>query len=208
MGIVSIQNLSDSSMLGLWHITETTENLIGLLDLDLMELLELYDKRTAKRKNEWLSCRVLLKEMLGQPVRIEYDLHGKPSLSGMDTHISMSHSGSYSCVYLDQKRPVGVDIQQIKPSISAGADFFLNENEKVWVNHKNNLQMHLIWSVKESVFKQSGIPELNLKEDIKLQPFESNQNHLIEVNLYNQGATRKVYVRFMVIDSYVLTWTV
>ena len=41
MGIVYIKKLSENSMLGLWHITETTKDLLKKTDLSLADL-EIY----------------------------------------------------------------------------------------------------------------------------------------------------------------------
>jgi 4'-phosphopantetheinyl transferase len=208
MGIVSIKSISPISQLGLWRMTETWQELRQMLELHPSELDTLNHIVKVKRKQEWLACRVLLKEMLGKTVLIDYDLERKPHLTGSDFEISMSHSGEYVCVYLRERTSVGVDIQQMKPSISEGSFYFLNEAEQQWVNPDENVQMHLIWSAKESVFKYAGDASIDLKKHITINPFSGNQKGVFEVKLQKGDQQETVQVQFDTFDDYVLTWTI
>ena len=129
MGIVSIKTISPVSKLGLWRMTEPWEDLLGMLDLPASEMAVLGRISKEKRKQEWLACRMLVREMHGTNAVIGYDPERKPHLVDTDVEISMSHSGEYVCVYLRKGASVGVDVQQMKPSISKGAFYFLNEEE-------------------------------------------------------------------------------
>ena len=146
--------------------------------------------------------------MLHANVEISYDQSGKPFLTNQEFYISMSHSGEYSCVYVDRFKPVGVDIQKFKPSIRDGCDFFISEIDAKWVNIDSNELLHIIWSIKETVFKYFGISDLDIKKDIVVNPFTSNENGIIEVNILNGGMTKTILVYYQVFDGYVLTHTI
>lgn len=208
MGIVFIKTISSVAKLGLWRMTEPWEILLEMLDLPATELATLGGISKAKRKQEWLACRVLLKEMLESNFLIRYDSERKPYLTGSDTQLSMSHSGDYACVYLNEHTPVGIDIQQMKPSISKGYFYFLNQAEQHWVDQQDNLIMHLIWSAKEAVFKYAGDASVDLKKHITINPFSGNQKGLFEVSLQTGNTQQTVPVRFDSFEDYVLTWTV
>ena len=208
MGITSIKRLSENSLVGLWHITESVDELFGKVILSSNENEIYYSKKTDSRKKEWLACRNLIKEMLHANVEISYDQSGKPFLTNHEFYISMSHSVEYSCVYIDRFKPVGVDIQKFKSSIKAGYDFFIHESDEKWVNINSNELLHIIWSIKETVFKYFGIPELDIKKDIVVNPFTSNENGIIEVNILNYGPIRTILVYYQVFDGYVLTYTI
>lgn len=208
MGIVSIKTISPVAKLGLWRMTEPWQDLLGMMELPRSEKDTFGVILKQKRRQEWLACRVLLKEMLGQYGIIGYDAQRKPHLAGRHTEISMSHSGEFVCVYLREGAPVGTDIQQMKPSISKGAFYFLSDAELQWVNLDDNLQMHLIWSAKESVFKYAGDASLDLKKHIVINPFSSNQNGHFEVNLQKDGVAQLIQIHFDTFEDYVLTWTV
>ena len=208
MGMVSIQRFSENATIGIWHITESIEELLLNLNLTDLDGEILSKKRTDAKKKEWLACRNMLKMILNEAPEIYYNVNGKPFLKNNSFSISMSHSGNYAAVYLNQNDFAGIDIQKIKPSISAAADFFLNDNELTWANPHDNLQMHVMWSAKESAFKYFGVPELDFKNDIKLKPFNSNQNELIEVTIFSQTKTAYVRVCYSFFEQYVLTWTI
>lgn len=208
MGISYIKRVSEEGMLGLWHITETWEYLGDQLGLSGTDQLILSEKKTDARKREWLACRVLLQNMLDARAEIAYHENGKPYITTESHFISMSHSGAYACVYLDKNRSTGIDIQQLKPSISKGSDFFLNEAEQEWADIENNTLLHIIWSVKESVFKFAGDPSIDIKKHIITTSFNSNQNDSIEVKLISRGSIETVKVNYETFDDYVLTWTI
>lgn len=207
MGIVSIKTISPVSKLGLWHMTEPWEDLQAMLDLPASEMAVLEGTLKEKRKQEWLACRVLVREMLGTGAVIGYDKERKPHIVGSETEISMSHSGKYVCVYLREGASVGVDIQQMKPSISKGAFYFLNDQELQWANLEDNLQMHLIWSAKEAVFKYAGDASIDLKKHIIIPAFSGNQKGRFEVNLQKDDLPEAIQIQFDTFEDYVLTWT-
>lgn len=188
-------------------MTEPWEDLLSELDLPASEMAVLEGISKEKRKQEWLSCRVLAREMLGMNAVIGYDPERKPHLIGSEVNISMSHSGEYVCVYLREGASVGVDIQQMKPSISKGAFYFLNDHELQWVDLNDNIQMHLIWSAKESVFKYAGDASIDLKKHIRIHPFSGNQNGRFEVNLQKGDLPEAIQIQFDTFEDYVLTWT-
>ena len=41
--------------------------------------------------------------------------HGKPALAGHDLHFSFSHSGACALVAVSRDRPVGIDVERVKP---------------------------------------------------------------------------------------------
>jgi 4'-phosphopantetheinyl transferase len=208
MGIVSIQRFNENSVIGLWKITESVEELLYEMNLTSKDQQIFAKKSTVGKKQEWLACRRLLRSMSENAGEIGYDPMGKPFLKDSNLNISISHSGHYACVYLSESRPVGIDVQKLKPSISAGSHFFLNENEFEWVDQDDNAQLHLIWSVKEAVYKFAGKQNLDLKKDIILNPIKSNENDLIEVNILGKVMNDILYVHYRFFDNHVLTWTI
>jgi 4'-phosphopantetheinyl transferase len=207
MGIVSIERFSNGSALGLWQITESVDSLFASLRLSEAELARFAEIKTGRRKKEWLACRNLVRLMTDTGVEISYNRDGKPEIQNSDFHISISHSESYACVYIKKTGPCGVDIQKLKKSISAGADFFIADQERKWVDLSDNFQMHLIWSAKEAAFKYAGIHDIDFKNNILLKPFQSNQNEPIQVTLLNQQNTTKISLRYLFFEQYVLVWT-
>jgi len=208
MSIAYIKSPTENSIIGLWRISESVEELLSPLRLSENEKKILALKKTDSRKKEWLACRNLLKIMTSADHEIIYDAYGKPYMKDQSFKISMSHSAEFACVYLDKKKPVGVDIQKIKPDIHNGSEFFLNPKELHWLNKEDNLMLHIIWSAKESTFKYCGIPDLDLKKDILLSAFTCSQIGIIEITVLNYDLNEKIRINYECFDGYILTRTV
>jgi phosphopantetheinyl transferase len=189
-------------------MSESWQELNAMIKLPKHELQALDEKKTDKRKQEWLACRVLLNKMAQIEPVIFYDQNRKPHIKDSTHQISMSHSGDYASVYLHSRAPVGVDLQLMKPSISKGSDYFLNESEQKWAALENNLLLHLIWSAKEAAFKYAGNADLDLKKHIITNQFDSNQNDQIEVCIQRENSFESIGVHYDTFENYVLAWTV
>jgi 4'-phosphopantetheinyl transferase len=207
MGVTVIIKPTVGSILGLWEIVESLNDLRSGLSLSARELEQYEARKTESRKKEWLACRHLLREMTGASKEILYDEVQKPFLSDPDTHISISHSGSYACVYLNPNQGVGVDIQKLKPSISEGAFFFISDREMEWVDMSDNQMLHLLWSAKEAVFKKVGNKDLDFK-NIMVASAPENQNHFLSVSTSSGGLINTHLVAYLLINNHILTWTI
>ena len=206
MGLVYKKILSGDAFLGLWKISETLQQLLSTADLSAAEKEILSGKVSDKRKKEWLSARCLAKTILPSPSGILYNKHGKPILESGDYHISISHSECYSVVYLNKEKPAGVDIQKIKPDIAKGIDYFLNNQEQMWVDKTDFITLNILWSCKESVFKYVSSYELDIRNQIFCNSFEAQTAGEIEVIIRNQNH-EILSIHYEVFEDYVLTRT-
>ena len=105
--------LEDEVRVGIWHITETTEELLTGLALDSREeeLFKTYSH--PQRKKQWLAYRAVLRHLLPKstPVNLRYDEHGKPSLTCAPGFISVSHAGDFAAAVYSDRVAVGIDIE-------------------------------------------------------------------------------------------------
>ena len=104
---------------------------------------------------------LLLKKGLQQEYDIwenplfEYGEHGKPSLVGLPhIHFNLSHCRVAAiCVVSD--KPVGVDIETIRPYKESLARYAMNDDELQLING-SALEFTKLWTQKEAVVKLSG----------------------------------------------------
>ena len=91
---------------GIWKVTETDDELLSCLSESFPYAEELEQFKSPVRRTEYLSVRVLLKVLLGKEYRICYYPSGKPYLSDIGLHITISHTCGYVSVGLghDSKR--------------------------------------------------------------------------------------------------------
>ena len=94
---------------------------------------------------------LVIKDMIGN-YSVAHLENGAPILNGDEnSHISISHSKDYFAVYYSKVNAVGIDIEVIQRSLFEGRRYFLNDNElrQDWTND----ELHIIWGVKEALFK-------------------------------------------------------
>jgi phosphopantetheinyl transferase len=136
--------------------------------------------KTEKRKKEFLTSRIILKEIYPKE-RISYNEFGAPELSN-GIFISISHSKNLVSV-ITSKTKVGIDIEEISNKALRLSDKFINSNK-----HKNLTpeKANLIWCCKEAVFKWHQKGKVDFKNDIQLIPFKLKETGKINCTFKNQ----------------------
>ena len=138
MPLYSIQRLSPTAVLGLWHLTETPEALWAALPNAGAYQPLLPATADAKRQAQWLAGRRLAHALFGElptplppETLVQNDPTGRPWLLGApaDTVVSLSHSGEWAAAVLAQGGRAGVDIELIRDKAQRLAGKFLAENE-------------------------------------------------------------------------------
>lgn len=153
----------------------------------------------AKRAFEKETVHFLLNELSLNPTDLTYGEKGNPILHNNANHISISHSNGYFALYLSTN-PNGVDIQTFKKRMIDGSHFFLTDAEKKWSSH---IDLHLIWSAKEAIFKKMKGEFSNYLLEIRVIEIDKEQNRL-RVNY--SGKTEELH--FLLSDEMVLIYTV
>lgn len=144
-----------------------------LPDRALLELISVEQRSRFERLHRasqypslcgWLLARVLCCEKLGAE---NHTLHfgtignGKPVLDGYpDFAFNISHTkGAVAAAVAD--RPVGVDVEQVRPVRTAIANRFFTKRERDYVFERDDpgevqRRFFLVWTRKESWIKRSG----------------------------------------------------
>lgn len=193
---------------GIWHITETAEELQSLVHLTGAELTHLRSFRNDTRKKHWLACRALLWQLLAPyPATISYDEHNKPFLLSGSHHISLSHAGEYAAAVYSKISPVGIDIEQLKDRVERVKDRFMQASElNSIVPEKRIEQLYLHWCGKEALYKLYGKPELDFRNDIYIHPFDylCNTNKTCQGTLILNGLPEEFRLFYEKMESYML----
>jgi phosphopantetheinyl transferase len=171
--------------------------------------LPFLEKMSEHRKREWLSVRVLLKELLGEEKEILYQASGKPYLADNSYRISISHTQGYVAVILNKGKEVAIDIEKISPRVEKIRTRFVNEKEEE-VLSKTNEQIHLLiyWSAKESMYKILGKKNVEFKLHLHIQPFEPCIGEWSSFTAYEmQTKEQNMFaINYYVHEDYVLTY--
>jgi len=160
---------------GLWHITEAEENLKERLS-PFLNTEELAPLKSELKRRQWLSCRLLLKNILAENhLKFEgtwKDECNKAHLVNSKTQISFSHSKNLACVAISNSQKVGIDIEQRSAKVQKVAAKFLSAEETKF--SQTDLQkLTQIWCAKEAMYKWDGKKGLSFKEELLIQSFEN-----------------------------------
>jgi 4'-phosphopantetheinyl transferase EntD len=198
----------DQSIVGVSSILKDSDLL--LTQLTQREwYLPFLKKMTEHRKQEWLSVRILLKELLGEEKEILYQPSGKPYLADNSHRISISHTQGYVAVILNKGKEVAIDIERISPRVEKIRTRFVNEEEEKALS-KTNEQIHLLiyWSAKESMYKILNEKNIEFKGQLRIQPFEPLIGEWGRCTAYEVRTEKQntFTINYYVHEDYVLTY--
>jgi phosphopantetheinyl transferase len=161
-----------------------------------------------QRQREWLSIRVLLKEMLGKETRIFYTDSGQPYLPDSLYRIGISHTKGFVALALDEKGPVGVDIECISERVERIRDRFMSVSETKKISQKQPL-IHLLlhWSAKEALLKCMDEKAIDFRSQLHIHPFEPVVGEWSELRAHETCTEQSLRftIRYRVEENYVLT---
>ena len=171
--------------------------------------LPIIEKMAENRKREWLTIRVLIKELLGEEKEIIYNSIGKPYLSDNSFHISISHTKGYAALILNRENEAAIDIEKISSKVENVWKRFVNEEEEKSLSPSNErIHLLLYWSAKESLFKRLGFENVDFKSHLHIQPFEPVLGEWSHFDAYEtRTMIQSCYkIKYFVHEDYVLTY--
>jgi len=202
------QITAESIIWAVREIHEPVDELMAMLEKKDLYLPYLEKISSESRKREWLTVRVLLKEMLSEEKEILYTSTGKPYLSDNSYQISISHTKGFVAVALHPKMKVGIDIEHISQRIHKIRSRFMNAKEEANLD-KAHEEIHLLlhWSAKESMFKLLEKQDVDFKTDLHINPFNPVLNNLSRFSAYETKTEKQqVFSGYYLANAcYVLT---
>jgi 4'-phosphopantetheinyl transferase len=199
---------SSGILAGIWHITETAEELLSFVQLTDSEKKQCHSFRNDLRKRQWLACRALLRHLLHPcSAEISYDVFGKPFLSSGTHHISVSHAGEFAAAICAEDIRVGIDIEKLRDRIERVKERFMVKGELESLDPESRLEhLYLHWCGKEALYKLNGKPELDFRNDIYIHPFDylCNTNNRCKATLTIDGCQKDYNLYFQKTDEYML----
>jgi len=205
MPLIKIQHTGTQSAWALWFISEKEEEFTTLLK-ERPESSILH----ATKRLEWLAGRILLQQLTEQ-LGLEYhgttkDEFGKPFLTDLPHHISLSHSYPYVAAQIDLQVAVGIDLEQPKAKLLTIAHRILAPGELL--DAGNDIVKHCVyWCAKEAMYKIYGKKGLFFSEQLHVQPFPlKNAGDICgEINLDDHSCS--LMMSYQIQPEYVLVYT-
>lgn len=190
--LVSIENIADDVLLGLWKMEDEPS-------------LKVREKEQ-KAVRELVAAMLQYKTSIGESsrtddtVEITHEESGKPVLDGW--HISISHTKGYAAVLLSKNHEVGIDIEYVSDRVKRIADRFLRPDEQA----ENTIDLLLHWCAKEAVYKLYSEQDLTFQQ-MKIVDLQSESDFFHVESEMNNGIVSVTKVFYLVHQDYVLTYT-
>ena len=189
-------------------LIEDSESLLSRLSFK-DKYLPIIERMTENRKREWLSIRVLLKELTGIEKEILYNSLGKPYLSDNSYHISISHTKGYAALIINKENEVAIDIEKISSKVENVRNRFINDEEEKALSQSNEM-IHLLlhWSAKESLFKILDEDNIDFKAHLHIRSFEPVFGEWSDFEAHEtRTSNQNCYtIKYFVHENYVLTY--
>jgi 4'-phosphopantetheinyl transferase EntD len=162
---------NSQTIVKVWKITESFDELIQSLDLKPNSLVRVQGMKSESHQKGFLSVRHLLREVAYTDQDLYYDNYGKPHLKDGKC-ISITHSHNFSAIIISDKE-VGIDIEMQREKIRRIAHKFidyefqyLDETSSCYIR-----RLTIIWGIKESLYKLFATPGMIFKDHFLVIPF-------------------------------------
>jgi 4'-phosphopantetheinyl transferase len=204
MPIIQRTNLNQNTVLALWKISESKEELLAMLNGNVVDTgVNLHTHI------HWLASRLLLQELCtGQSVELHKDAFNKPSLliNNKPYAISITHSHEYAAVMISRSHAVALDLERIDERIMRVAHKFVRADEE-YAAANPVVCNTIIWSAKETLYKYYGKKELDFKLHLHLEPFTYTEQPFVATGIIQKDKYRLALpVHIETLDGYVLTY--
>lgn len=128
--------------------------------------------KSEQRKLQWLTARVLLKEMC-EELSISFlgtykDDCSKTFLKSSNADLSISHTDKYVAVVVNLNGNVGIDLEQISEKPFRVSRKFMNEDELEQCSSSDE-EYTFYWAAKEAVYKWYGKKKIHFNSQIIVQ---------------------------------------
>ncbi|MEQ6123687.1 4'-phosphopantetheinyl transferase superfamily protein [Pseudotenacibaculum sp. MALMAid0570] len=165
-------DVNDDTKVLIWKIEEPLAVLLSGIELTQNSQNRMDSMRSEIHQRGFVSIRHLLKEVGYSDADLIYDEFGKPHLKD-GTHISITHSFTFSAIVISKKGPVGIDIEMQRDKIVKIAHKFTPIEEYNTIANHNALvsKLTIVWGAKESLYKIYGKKKLLFLHHINIEDF-------------------------------------
>ncbi len=198
------------SLVGVWQITESEEELRRLASVPTDEMEEISFLSNESLRKQKLAVRALLCELFGAKVYLSHHDNGKPYLENSVTNISITHTKNYVAVILNDNEDVGIDIESMARDFSAVEKKALSEEEiEDLEEEKRNEQLAIYWCAKEAIFKRQSAYNVDFAEQIEVERFRpKGEGELDATFIHKDGYEEEFELEYITFDNHVLVWVV
>ena len=173
MALYKTLTVNKATKVLIWKIEESISKLQEGIVLSENSTTRLNSMKSQLHQRGFLSIRHLLKEVGYTDADLIYDEFGKPHLKN-GTHISISHSFTFTAIIVSDKFHVGIDIEKQREKILKIAHKFTPFEEYKTIANVDALisKLTIVWGAKESLYKIYGKKKLLFLHHIYIEDFK------------------------------------
>ena len=173
MALYKTLTVNKATKVLIWKIEESTSKLQEGIVLSKNSTTRLNSMKSQLHQRGFLSIRHLLKEVGYTDADLIYDEFGKPHLKN-GTHISISHSFTFTAIIVSDELHVGIDIEKQREKILKIAHKFTPFEEYKTIANVDALisKLTIVWGAKESLYKIYGKKKLLFLHHIYIEDFK------------------------------------
>ncbi len=192
-------HISDDTVLHIWKITETEEELARGVQLTDWCSKRVKGMRSELHRKGFLSIRHLMLKEGYEDKDLYYDQIGKPHLHD-GNHISITHSYIFTGIIISKHHRVGIDIEKQRDKIIRIARKYTTFDTAQGKYSEEHLirQLTKIWGAKESLYKICALQGLSFYKNIFIEPeFDQKEWFQGEIEFGDFNATFRIsYLEF------------
>ena len=203
------KELEDKTLIGVWQVTESEEELKAMSSIPSDEMEEISFIRSESLRRQKLAVRALLDVLFEDKVYLSHHDNGKPYIENCVTNISITHTEKYVAVILNDNEDVGIDIESLSRDFSSVEKKALSEDEidDLEDDEKRNGQLAIYWCAKEAIYKMLGQYDVNFAEQIEVEKFRPKKDGELEATFEDEdGYEEDLELEYITFDRHVLVW--
>jgi 4'-phosphopantetheinyl transferase len=179
MPIYKSYSPNSSTIIKVWKIQESYNELISSISLSKLTLEKLKNTNSEIKRCEILSVRHLIIALGYSDNDLYYNKLGKPVLKGIK-NISITHSKLFSAVIISDFK-VSIDVENIRDKIINISEKFIDYEYSYLADlNFEKERLTFIWSIKECIYKisEQKLPYI-FKEKCIVLPFSKNDDSVV-----------------------------
>ncbi len=165
------------------------------------EMEKLSNLKNEKRRLEFCAIR-FIRNQKNIPFSIAYSPIGAPYLVGSPMHVGISHSNDLVGLALAPFK-VGLDIELISDRILSIKNRFTTSLEVALFSYTEAVNLTIIWTIKEVLYKLAGRLEINLKSELMINNVEGDTANCLFLSAEGWCI---VAVKFQEINEYIISF--
>ena len=207
MALVFKEQKEEGFVVGTWRIDENLEWFEKNFDFTEEEQTYYKEFLVESRKKQWLSSRLLVKELYPECGEISYNTDGKPFFRNKIAHLSVSHSYNFASAIISKTKNVGIDIEKASERLIRVKDRFLSEKELGDVDRQAELRsLCTYWCAKEAIYKLHGMRKLDFRDHILIDPFKVEEKGNLSGRIIKKDQVRNFRLSYQQLEDYMLVF--